>query len=1217
MLEGKIDVVRGFQTSVNIAFDLNNDEKIRNFIPTMSSLEIIEDVLYSTRARATSRSRILIGAYGRGKSHIILVLVSLLLKKDLVIFEGLLNKIKETNSIFYEFLIDYLESDKKLMPIVVTGNNSSLTQSFLNALQLSLKNENLSDLMPDTHFIAAIRAIELWKSNYVETYNRFIDELNTPVEKLILSLKEFDVNAYETFVSLYPKLTSGSEFNPFLGFDVVELYENVVKQLKTKGYNGVFIIYDEFSKYLESSLSNATISDTKLLQDFAEKCDRSENNQMHLMLISHKDVSNYIDRSLPKEKVDGWRGVSGRFKHITLHNNFSQIYEIISSVIKKDAEFWNDFSLVHNQRFNELEERYTENGMLDNSIAKIAVQGCYPMHPLSTFILPRISEKVAQNERTLFTFLSMDSKNTLLNFIVNASGEFPLLTPDYIYDYFEMLLRKEHYNTETYKLYRLTSKVLSGLDSYSLEAKIIKTIALIYIVEQYEKLPPNYDAILNAFDFTYEIEAIRTALMNLINKECIVYLKRSNGFLKIKESSGVDIQKEIEKQIEKNKATESVKDILNKTTFENYIYPTAYNDEHEITRYFDFIFISSSEFFTINNWTERIAEITSEGVIFAIIPNHKEEIDKIRNKLLNETNGDIRIVFTILNSFVDIEQSAYEYDAVKEIKKTVIDDPILLDEYEIYLEDLEDVVNSYIASYSRPELGKAEYYYSGAKLHLKRRAQLSLLLSKICKSMYPWTPIINNESINKNDLPTVAVNSRSKILSKLLDNELGDNLGLSGSGQDVSIMRSTLIQTGILATEEGHTKLILSTPNCNMRLVLSVIKEFFATAGEKGKSFEDLYRILTIPSINDENTVNLNEGLPKSGFGLKKGVIPIYLAVVLHDIKKHLVIRNKNQELKITSDLLNSINEMPQNYMAYLENWNEEKSKYIEELITLFSPFVLEKEKEFNTFAYIAFAMYRWHLSIPPYSKERKLKYLGKGKSEPIRSDYVKFAQSLKLQPTNAHEYLFEKLFEIFNYNSFSIGLIDNIKNAKLEIDNAKNDLIKMLIEDVKFIFNIEFKKQSTLSSTIKDWYEHLKEETVNHLFSNNEDKVLLLMKNITSDENIFIERLGKIVTGLRIDDWKNETVHEFYDYLIEMHKTVTDFDSNQVDRIGIASEVYKLTFVLKSGEEVVKTFEKSKYSDRAKLLLNSITTELEEMGQSISEQEKRQVLMDILEKMC
>ena len=49
----------------------------------------------------------------------------------------------------------------------------------------------------------------------------------------------------------------------------------------------------------------------------------------------------------------------------------------------------------------------------------------------------------------------------------------------------------------------------------------------------------------------------------------------------------------------------------------------------------------------------------------------------------------------------------------------------------------------------------------------------------------------------------------------------------------------------------------------------------------------------------------------------------------------------------------------------------------------------------------------------------------------------------------------------------------------------------------------------------------------------------------------------------------------------------------------------------------MLKSFEKCEYSSRAKLLLNEITDAVDSMGQSISENEKRQVLMEVLEKLC
>ncbi|UWG97333.1 hypothetical protein LPY66_00395 [Dehalobacter sp. DCM] len=1210
MFDEKIWVEKGFQTSINIAYDLHNENKVKSFIPTMSSIDVIEDVILSTSVQDRGRARILIGAYGRGKSHIVLMLMSLLFKKDIALFEVLLNKIKEQNPKLYGFITDYINSDKKLLPIIVSGSSTSITQSFLSALQTALKNEKLTNLMPETNFKAAVNTIELWENHYQDTYKKFISELNVPVNDFIVSLKEYDVSSYEKFNRLYPTLTSGSAFNPFLGFDVVELYEKVVDKLKDEGFNGVYVIYDEFSKYLESSIANTTISDIKLLQDFAEKCDRSGDKQMHLMLISHKDIANYIDKSLPKDKVDGWRGVSGRFKHINLHNNFSQMYEIISAVIKKDGDFWADYCQKNETHFKNLIERFEANGILeknDNATAQTAVKGCYPLHPISTFILPRLSEKVAQNERTLFTFLSSDNKHTLTAFLEDAKGDFPMLTPDYVYDYFEPLLRKEPYTSEIHKLYETTSKVLQKLDEDSLATKIIKTISLIYIVEQFEKLSPIKDMIVDTFrDSVSDVKVIDDVLAELIEKECIIYLKRSNGYLKIKESSGVDIGAEIQNVIEKTRLTLSVKDILNKSSFDSYMYPTAYNDEMEITRYFDFTFIDSMEFFSVTDWGRKIENLSADGVVYAIIPSNNEEIEQIREAIKSGNCYHNRIIFVLPVRFMDIEKIAFEFNAVMILKDMVSDDELLSDEYDIYIEDLEEVISRYISNFTRPEIGEAEYYWNGEKQPFKRKAQISAKLSEICSLTYPNTPIINNESINKDSLPTVAINSRSKLISGLLENELNVNLGLTGTGQDVSFMRSTLIQTGILSNEQVKPVLTLTPDYEKMANTLREIQEFFNNANANdGQNFKDLYDRLT---------------LPESGYGIKRGVIPIYIAVVLHFFKKYLVIKNKTEEVKINADLLNSINENPKAFTTLMEDWNEDKSAYINSLATLFSDHIISKEKDYNTFTYVVSAMSRWYMSLPKYAKELKTNYKGKdAPPEKISPSQIKFIGSLKQTDINAREYLFEKLFDIFGFKEFNVDIIDNIRSSKATFDGAKNDLAKHLISDVKEIFKAGQAGNATLTSIIKDFIERLKPTTLSYLFPNEEHKVLQLMSSIGNDEKTFIERLAKAVTDLRIDDWTVDTISQFAGELEQIKKSVSEYDltAAQFDNSAVSSSSYKVSFIGKNGKEVVKSFDKTTYSDRGKLLYNEIATALDEMGKSIPEQEKRQILMEFIEKMC
>ena len=48
-------------------------------------------------------------------------------------------------------------------------------------------------------------------------------------------------------------------------------------------------------------------------------------------------------------------------------------------------------------------------------------------------------------------------------------------------------------------MYKLTSSVLRKVEGLSLHSKIIKTIALIYLVEQFEILAPTMNVIMDTF----------------------------------------------------------------------------------------------------------------------------------------------------------------------------------------------------------------------------------------------------------------------------------------------------------------------------------------------------------------------------------------------------------------------------------------------------------------------------------------------------------------------------------------------------------------------------------------------------------------------------------------------------------------------------------------------------------------------------------------------
>lgn len=1197
-----ISVASGFQYSVNIGYDLGSDNKLKSFIPTKSALSLLEDILLSVNPTSSDRARVLIGAYGKGKSHIVLTILSILMKRDLTLFEKLMPKIEE-NPRLYQLIQNYYESENKILPVVISGSNTSLTQAFLLSLQRTLSEHDLLSAMPETNYKAAISVIKRWQKDFPETFEKFLNGIDDPVEVFIDRLGNYDVAAYGAFEQVYPSLTAGSAFNPFLGFDVVELYESVAKSLKSKGYTGLYVVYDEFSKFLEANIVDASVSDTKMLQDFAEKCCRSGSLQLHLMLISHKEISNYIDK-LPKEKTDGWRGVSERFKHIHMNNNFSQTYEIISSVIQHKEPIWGTFCDEHARDFEALFSRYQKHQMFMDAQGEIetAIRGCFPLHPVSTFILPRLSERVAQNERTLFTFLSAEGTATLAVFLDEYEDNFTLVTPDLIYDYFEPLLKKEVYAGDIHDTFVLTSTILNQIPEDTLGSKIIKTISLIYILGQFERLNPTKEQIIGIYSGTYELSEIEQAISDLIEKEFVIYIKRSNDYLRLKQTSGVDIQQKIHDQIESQSGKITTKDVLNGSNFDNYMYPTRYNDDHEMTRFFAFQFISSAEVTVDVDWNLKSESIDADGIIYGIIPENETQLKKITKIIKDTSLGYERYIFVLPKHYKDVEAVAQEYAAIAKLRDHAVDDPVLFDEYEVVFEDLQEIIKGFIGMYTHPENYRSVYIHNGNELHVYRKSGLTEVMSQICDAVYNMTPVINNESVNKNDITSVAQNSRNKIVSALLRSELEPNLGLSGTGQEVSIMRSTLLRTGIWSEDGGVPQINLHPENVNMRHMLETIEDFILETRQNGKtSFTELYERLTLPEYH---------------IGLRYGLIPIYVAAVMHNYRQQIVINDRFGPIQTSADALIQINSDPSSFTLEYLDWNPEKENYIARLSDAFRDYVVDAERSGNSYDYVANAMRRWYMALPKYSKESTKRPTG----EKLVRRQLEIMKLLR-QNTSSSDLLFKKLPEAVDYHGDYADAATDIIDAKGFFDGLLTELKQELISKTKSAFLPEndkkASKKTTLTDVAKDWCNRLDPKSFEQLFSDGTDRFLQHLRSMTNDEDLFITRLAKLATGLRLEDWDNKTVKQYIDALARFMKTAKDFHSSVVAETINDTSSYQVTFADEEGTSTTRRFDKVEVSARGKLLFNQITASLEAMGHSISEQEKRQILMEVLKKLC
>ena len=646
----------------------------------------------------------------------------------------------------------------------------------------------------------------------------------------------------------------------------------------------------------------------------------------------------------------------------------------------------------------------------------------------------------------------------------------------------------------------------------------------------------------------------------------------------------------------------TAKSVLNASNFDNYMYPSRYNDEREMTRFFSFQFIDGCEISDDVDWNVKSETIQSDGVIYGIIPHSEAQLKEISGIVKKTSKSYDRFIFVLPKHFQAIDGVIREYAAVKQLRDQAANDLVLFDEYEVVFEDLQEVINGFISSYTHPESYRSVYYHDGEIKNVHRKSGLTEVMSQICDRVFGLTPIINNESVNKNEITSIAANSRNKIISALLRNELEPNLGLSGTGQEVSIMRSTLLRTGIWCEEGGIAQLNLHPADAAMRNMLETIENFVLEARQNGRiSFSVLYDRLTSPNNH---------------IGLRNGLIPIYVAVVMHNYRQQVVINDRFGPVQTSVDVLVQINSEPSSFSIEYLDWNPEKEDYIARLAMVFGDYVVEADKAGSSYDYVANAMRRWYMARPKFSKECKVRpygiKIGKRQQEMIK---------LLRANSSGSDLLFKKLPTTFAYDDFTADAAGDIVSAKTIYDGLLNELKKHLIEETKLCFlpkeDKESGKKATLTAIVKEWCESLDPKSFEQLFSDGTERFLQHLRSATNDEDLFITRLAKLATGLRIEDWDGQTEKAYFAALVKYMQTAKEFHDTAVAETINETSSYQVTFADEDGKKTVRRFDKVEVSARGKLLFNQITASLDAMGHSISEQEKRQILMEVIKKLC
>lgn len=1192
-LKEVVQIDRRFENSINLQLDYEQYEKISSYIPTISSVKVMSRFLSNVVEDKDEKATILIGPYGKGKSHLLLVLLSFLTsvktKKKRDILRGLVKKIDLVDEDIGQMFHLILSRNICLLPVIVSSTREDLNQAFLLGLHEALQREGLEHIRPETFFDVAVKVINQWKSKYPSTYQQLKSILSRRGKELdvfIQQLKLFQSNALDEFQEIYPMLTSGAVFNPMLHMQLLNLYRTVNHMIcKQYGYHGIFIVFDEFSKFIEGHKQDTIIKNIKTLQDMCEFANFSREEQIHMVLVTHKNIQEYGD-VLPMKVIHAFTGMEGRLSEILFVTSTRNNYELIQNTINVQKEKVNLLLEEKKIETQILKQMYYlpifKNIFEEKDFYQKMIIGCFPLTPITAYFLIYISERVAQNERTLFTFMAKDGPYSLCRFIQEWTPDSSYwITPEAIYDYFSSIFRKNVADEFIHNSWLKAQYALKFTDD-KIEKKLIKILALFEMLGGKEEILARKESL--AFSLLVSVAQISDYLSSLQEKQIIIKRTRTDTYV-FKNNIGVNVEKEIEKRVKASFQQLSLDKELEAISLLKYTFPRRYNQEYRMTRYFEYRFFLYQDFIKLAS-LEYLFEVSfSDGKIIALIIEKDEFNKKELQEKIKEWNAYRIIIIVPTVSFCQYDnlKRLLAIQALQKDSEFIGENMALLDELFLYEEDLIYEINYELDKLYTKSEGKSHIYhttYLDGTIFTEKA--MNELLNNICYNYYGCSPRVNHELVNRNCVSIPIRRARDRIISMLLE-EKDMSLLLNGTSSEATIYRASLLLTGVISKEYSL--------DSGVKAMFQLMDEFIKSCEGKKCSFDILFQKLF-----------------GKDYGIREGIIPIFLAYRLSLLHDRPILYLGNVEVVLDVNILNNICERPKAYELFIDKQTLEKEEYIRKILDLFQLYGREEVelKGYEQLSVIVESMQVWYRTLPQSSRNISL-------DENLK-DITNFRKLMKQIEINPREFLFEQLPNIFNCVGQYNECYARIEKTKKYLESVQRVLCKKVIRVTKKI--VSDTENDNLFYVLKSWYEDqleiIKHKIVNKKMSN---IIQFIDRLNTFDENSIITKLSKIIIGVYIEDWGNDSFLKFQKELEDINLLVEELTKEHKSEKDFYVGKNRITFTTHDGTHIEKYYNPLEENSTSIFLKNALEEILEDFGESLELSQKIDVLAHLLER--
>ena len=820
-----------FHRSVHLERDFYTENALDGYVLTATAREMVSRVIATLGNETTSKAWSLTGPYGSGKSAFAIFAAKLLGDPDAPTTQQALDLLERGDPTLHERFMHTNGNGKSSLsgfcPVLISGERAPLSLGLLRGLVRGLTFSN--GTIPSA------------------------------------SLMQESQNLLETAEK--GTLPSASE--------ITALFESATRVICESGGSGLLVVVDELGKFLEYATQQPAQGDMFVLQTLAEFADRSAKTPLFFITILHQAFELYAERA-GKSQQKEWAKVQGRFEDVAFSESTEQVLRLVGTALEKRSE------VVYKDNLNTTIDLRLNPHQLDENEFLHLLQNCLPLHPTVALLIGPLFRRFAQNERSLFAFLSSSEPNGLQDFLSlqHYNGSFlPTFSLADLYDYLNATQGNRLYTSQIGKKWAEIESAINQLaDPSPMVVRLIKTIGLLGVVnEPIPNLKASEKLLYYALDDnTKEFADEFNNALSTLKRRSIVIHRSYNDVYALWEGSDVDIEVRL-----RDASTHVDMKVALATDLSRYM-PThplvarRHLFQTGTLRYF------AVRYTDLENFDADLADPLNDadGLILYALPASEEEVTKLVEKANDRNTENREEVLVAIPRTIGFLRDAVTQLAylhwIAENTPELDGDAVARRELSVRMVEAErEVSNRLTEIFGDNSEGSCTWYHKGQPADINSPKARNTYLSRICDDVYNETPLIRNELINRRKISGAATTARKKLIEGMLEKGDKKNLSITGYPPEMSIYRSLLWNTGIHRETEGvwgfHPP---KTPDENrMTPIWKAIEAFLEACEGERQSVVELYQQLKKPPL-----------------GLREGPLPILLCAVMHHYKTEIAL---------------------------------------------------------------------------------------------------------------------------------------------------------------------------------------------------------------------------------------------------------------------------------------------------------------------------------------